>query len=62
MNRLKPDDLPADCEEWMKKCFYCKHSRMYGGNNAYKSGDWYCTLKECRNRKIKPYLQPAHFT
>ena len=49
MRRHRPDDLPSDCEEWMKKCFFCKHSGMTGGNNPYYTGYWYCTLKTgCR--------------
>ena len=48
MKRTLPDDLSNDCEEWMKKCFECKHCFMYI-NSVY----WYCSL-----RKIECTFEP----
>lgn len=53
MSRTRPDDLPSDSEEWMKKCFNCKHGFMTKGD-CY----WYCSLRGyCRYEPIDKIAQ-----
>ena len=48
MSRTRADYLPADCEEWMKKCFNCKHCYMYKD-----TCDWYCSIRgDCKYEPI----------